>query len=398
MPPHWNGKIYVLQPPENPRTADEGRRTTDSVRRTTDGGRRTMDGESGRSTTDAVQWTAYNGRRTMDGVPGMDKKLLSQIWTLHHLKRYQQIFKCCASRSATPWSTHRMQPEDIEQRGATWLNDRQDPLVKKVCRISRAIGTFVRQLIRMGANLITTRTTHPMNLGSSVTHEYRLFELSSDIESKYDIIDFSQILYPKEECDRNWISSLVVTADKTVILERKVVARLLEFQNIIQVDEEMCKLHVHPESLNLHASCTYGEWTSTYTIDIIKSRMVQEKELSSCHKDGYFISQKSGVVLGSDKVCKIMIGGINYLMTSDHLSLEESHIGAPINADNCLDKEHVQSLSQLSWDKLDLMNQETSCKDGELLCDLLGTKPNYSDRNFIDLLTKVASRCQAIDW
>ncbi|BES96734.1 Hypothetical protein NTJ_09547 [Nesidiocoris tenuis] len=126
--------------------------------------------------------------------------------------------------------------------------------------------------------------------------------------------------------------------------------------------------------------------------------MVQEKELSSCHKDGYFISQKSGVVLGSDKVCKIMIGGINYLMTSDHLSLEESHIGAPINADNCLDKEHVQSLSQLSWDKLDLMNQETSCKDGELLCDLLGTKPNYSDRNFIDLLTKVASRCQAIDW
>ncbi|CAB0018168.1 unnamed protein product, partial [Nesidiocoris tenuis] len=33
--------------------------------------------------------------------------------------------ECCASRSATPWSTHRMQPEDIEQRGATWLNTKK---------------------------------------------------------------------------------------------------------------------------------------------------------------------------------------------------------------------------------------------------------------------------------
>ncbi|CAA9997497.1 unnamed protein product, partial [Nesidiocoris tenuis] len=32
------------------------------------------------------------------------------------------VERCCASRSATPWSTHRMQPEYIEQRGATWLN------------------------------------------------------------------------------------------------------------------------------------------------------------------------------------------------------------------------------------------------------------------------------------
>ncbi|CAB0015905.1 unnamed protein product [Nesidiocoris tenuis] len=32
------------------------------------------------------------------------------------------VERCCASRSATPWNTHRMQPEDIDQRGATWLN------------------------------------------------------------------------------------------------------------------------------------------------------------------------------------------------------------------------------------------------------------------------------------
>ncbi|CAB0008550.1 unnamed protein product, partial [Nesidiocoris tenuis] len=38
------------------------------------------------------------------------------------------VERCCASRSATPWSTHRMQPEDIEQRGATRCTSQENLL------------------------------------------------------------------------------------------------------------------------------------------------------------------------------------------------------------------------------------------------------------------------------